>query len=270
MSNSMDQATTAEKPLDKRIQLIWGQKPDRQSLELLVTPTGKAQPDLGQMRDKIRVMPGQQVIKHNHYNDDQFYRHDANKGILTNVYGQRLIRVSEDFLVAILGGLEDELGDAAGEVMYKVGYEWGMEDMKSFTKRVQAEFELELSKMGMGLLMETWWWPLQIEGWGGWHYDLRQGKQGLIFIDLYESAVAKSVGDIGKVVCYFYAGMFAAVFSVLAKRHLACIEIQCYGMGEDYCKFLISTEKRVNAAAFWRSEGATSSDIMKKVAEMAQ
>jgi predicted hydrocarbon binding protein len=266
MSNTTAVAT--EKPLDKRIQLIWGQKGDRKALDLLVTPTGAKQPDLGMPREKIRVAFGQQVFKHNHYYDDQFYRHDAQKGVLTNVYGQRLIRVSEDFLVAVLGGLEDELGDAAGEVMYKVGYEWGMEDMKSFTSRVQAEFELEMNKMSMGLLMETWWWPLQIEGWGGWHYDLRQGKQGLIFIDLFESAVAQSVGDIGKVVCHFYAGMFAAVFTTLAKRQLAAIEIQCYGMGEDFCKFLISTDKRVNAAAFWRSEGATSKDIMKKISEM--
>jgi hypothetical protein len=36
-------------------------------------------------------------------------------------------------------------------------------------------------------------------------------------------------------------------------------------MGEDYCKFLISTSKRVNAAAFWRNEGATTKDILKKL-----
>ncbi|MBL8794014.1 MAG: 4-vinyl reductase, partial [Planctomycetia bacterium] len=65
-----------------------------------------------------------------------------------------------------------------------------------------------------------------------------------------------------------YAGMFASVFSVLAKRQLACIEIQCYSMGEDYCRFLISTDKRVNAAAFWRNEGATSKDIMHKLANV--
>jgi hypothetical protein len=71
------------------------------------------------------------------------------------------------------------------------------------------------------------------------------------------------------VVCYFYAGLFAAVFSVLAKRRLAAIEIQCYAMGEDFCKFLVATDKRVNAAAFWKNEGATAKDIMKKVAELS-
>jgi uncharacterized protein len=254
-----------EKPTDPRLAIIWGKGPDTQQLSLLRTRRADQEKGVGQLADKIRINTGEQVYKHNHYTDDQFFRHNPAKGVLTNAYGQRLLRVSEDFVVAVLGGLEDELGDAAGEVMYKCGYEWGMEDMSSFTPRMQAEFEMAMSKLSMGLLLETWWWPLQIEGWGAWNYDLRQGKQGLIFIDLYESAVAQSLGNVGKVVCYFYAGLFAAVFSVLARRNLSGIEIQCYSMGEDHCKFLIATEKRVNAAAFWRQEGATFKDITRKL-----
>lgn len=248
---------------DKRIALIWSEGASEQGLTLL----RDAGDGNGASRDRMQVVLGPQPIKHNHYTDDQFFRHDPRTGVVRNVYGQRLVRVSEDFLVALLGALEDEVGDAAGEIMYRCGYEWGMEDMLSFSRRVQAEFATDLAKMGTGFLLETWWWPLTIEGWGTWHYDFRQAKQGLLFVDLYESAVAQSLGDVGKVVCYFYAGLFAAVFGVLARRTLACIEIQCYSMGEDYCKFLIATDKRVNAAAFWRSEGATSKDIMKKLAD---
>jgi predicted hydrocarbon binding protein len=221
-----------------------------------------------EIRDTIQVVPGPQPVRHNHYYDERFYHQDRASGVLRNVYGQRVVRVTEDFILGLLAGLEEEVGEAAGEIMYKAGYQWGLEDMKSFVPRVQQEFEVQFSKMGMGMMLETWWWPLQIEGWGGWRYDFRQGKQGLIFIDLYESAVAQSMGNVGKVMCYFYAGLFAAVFSLLSKKELACIEIQCYSMGEDFCKFLISTNKRVNAAAFWRSEGATSADIMKKVKDV--
>ncbi len=222
----------------------------------------------GELREGIDVVTGPQPVRHNYYFDERFFQHDHKSGIVRNIYGQRVIRVTEDFIVGLLGGLEEEVGDAAGEIMYKAGYQWGLEDMKSFVPRVQQEFEVQFAKMGMGMMLETWWWPLQIEGWGSWRYDFRQGKQGLIFIDLFESAVAQSLGNVGKVVCYFYAGLFAAVFTLLSKKELACIEIQCYSMGEDFCKFLISTSKRVNAAAFWRSEGATSADIMKKVKDV--
>ncbi|MGF1583012.1 MAG: V4R domain-containing protein [Gemmataceae bacterium] len=256
---------TATQPTDPRLQQIWEQQPNKESVTLLRTQAANGQ----EGANGVKVVFGQQPIKHNHYTDEEFFRHDPTTGTLRNVYGQRMIRVSEDFMVGMLGGLEEEVGDAAGEIMYKCGYEWGLEDMKSFSSRVQAQFNMAMNKMATGALLETWWWPLQIEGWGGWSYDFRQGKQGLIFIDLYESAMAQSLGDIGKVVCYFYAGLFSAVFSVLARRELSCIEIQCYSMGEDYCKFLISTSKRVNAAAFWRNEGATSQDIMKKLKEVS-
>lgn len=220
-----------------------------------------------QIRDRVRVIDGPQPYVHNHYYQDRFFLREPDKGIVRNVHGQRVLYVTEDFVTGLLAGLEDEVGDAAGEIMYRCGYQWGVEDMKSFTARIQAEYEVHFSKLWMGMMLETWWWPLQIEGWGGWRFDFRQGKQGLIFIDLFESAVAKTVGNIGKVMCYFYAGLFAATFSVLSKKELACIEIQCYSMGEDHCKFLVSTNKRVNAAAFWRNEGATSKDIVKKVIE---
>jgi predicted hydrocarbon binding protein len=238
-------------------------KPD-QSVEAIKSTLRTPLAD-DQARDRIRVLSGPQPYKHNHYTHDQFFRHDAASGSVTNVYGQRCLRVTEDFVHGLLGGLEEEVGDAAGEIMYKCGYQWGLADMKSFSARAAQEFEIQFSKMGMGMMLETWWWPLTVEGWGTWRYDFREAKQGLIFIDVWESAVAQSVGDVGKVMCYFYAGLFASVFTTLTKRELASIEIQCYSMGEDYCKFLVSTAKRVNAASFWRNEGATSKDILKKL-----
>lgn len=222
-----------------------------------------------QIRDRVRIVNGPQPYLHNHFHDERFFLRDRARGTVKNVYGQRILYVTEEFVTGLMAGLEQEVGDAAGEIMYRCGYHWGLQDMKSFTARAQAEYEVQFNKLWMGMMLESWWWPLQIEGWGTWRYDFRQGKQGLIFIDLFESAVAKSIGDVGKVMCYFYAGLFAAVFTVLSKRELSCIEIQCYSMGEDHCKFLVATNKRVNAAAFWRNEGATSKDIMTRVSEVS-
>ena len=253
-------ASRPDESFEKTLQLIWNGETNDNSLALIKTPAAT-----GEVRNRISVNFGPQPYKHNYYPPNKFYEHDAEHGTVRNVYGQRVIRVAEDFVVGVLGALEDEVGDAAGEIMYRCGYEWGLEDMKSFAARVQPEFGVALSKMNTGMLLETWWWPLTIEGWGTWAYDLRQAKQGLIFINLWESAVAQPIGNVGKMVCYFYAGLFAAVFSTLARKSLACIEIQCYAMGEDNCKFLISTHKRVNVAAFWKNEGATIKDIMKKI-----
>ena len=253
-----------DKPSVKTLQMIWKEGPDWKAVELLKRPNAS-----GQLKSAIQVVPGVQPYEHNYYTKENFFRHDTERGVLKNVYGQRCMHVSEDFMIAMLGSLEDEVGQAgATEIMYKCGYQWGLEDMRSFTGRAQAEFEVELEKMRVGFMLEEWWWPLTITGWGTWRYDFRQKEKGLLYVELYESAVAKSIGDIGAAVCYFYAGMFAAVFSVLARRNLSSVEMQCYSMGEDFCKFVISDFDKVDAAGFWRSQGATSKDIMKKLTVM--
>jgi uncharacterized protein len=115
------------------------------------------------------------------------------------------------------------------------------------------------------MVLEQWWWPLQSMGWGSWSADMTHKEEGLIYVDLFDSAIAKSVGNIGRVVCHYYAGMFAAAFSHLAARELSGIEIQCYSMGESFCKFLIGSAKRINAAQFWVSEGARASEIIARL-----
>ncbi|MGB1276258.1 MAG: V4R domain-containing protein, partial [Nannocystaceae bacterium] len=82
---------------------------------------------------------------------------------------------------------------------------------------------------------------------------------------LYDSAVAQSIGNIGKVACHYYAGLFSAIFGFLAKRELSAIEIQCYSMGEDFCKFVIGSSKRINAAQFWVQEGARAQEVIARL-----
>ncbi|QDV04611.1 V4R domain protein [Planctomycetes bacterium Poly30] len=229
----------------------------------------KSQAADGVTRDHVRCVEGEQPFVHNYFIKDRFFEHDRQEGVLVDRYGKRILRVSEDFIVGMAKGLEAEVGEqSAGDVMYKAGYRWGMKDQRFLDKRMTHEFECDFSKMGIGFVLESWWWPYTMGGWGTWRYDFTQGKQGLIFVDLYESAVAKSLGDIGKVACHFYAGLFGATFAGLAKRDLGSIEIQCYGMGDDFCRFLIASPKRVDAAAFWRNEGATSKDIQRKVKDV--
>lgn len=266
MSTKTDDYTAPiDRPSEQTLQLLWKERADLRSVSFL-RRTGVTD---GTMSKAISVVEGAQPYKHNHYHDSEFFRPDLDRGTLTNPYGQRVMRVSEDFMVAILGSLEDEVGQSgAREIMYKCGYQWGIQDMRRFLPRMQAEFEAELDRMRVDFLMESWWWPLTIMGWGTWRYDFTQRDKGLLYVELHESAVAKSVGDIGSVVCYFYAGLFGAVFSTLAKRALGCVEMQCYATGEDHCRFVVADYERVNAAAFWRSEGASARDIVKKLSEM--
>ncbi|MEL6543549.1 MAG: V4R domain-containing protein [Myxococcota bacterium] len=209
-------------------------------------------------------MSSQTHTLHNYYEPEKFLQTEAS-GRLVNRYRQRAMLVTEDFIVGFQVALEEEVGDAAGEIMYRCGYEWGKQDVVGFEQRFTQEFGVPPADMIFGMVLETWWWPLQVAGWGKWRYDLSHREEGLIFVDIWDSAVARSIGNVGHVVCHYYAGMFASVFGHFANRELSGIEIQCYSMGEDYCKFLIGSAKRINAAQFWVREGASTSEILTKL-----
>ncbi len=204
---------------------------------------------------------------HPYYATEDYLARDRDAGIVRQKNGARGLHVTEDFIVGMQQGLEEEVGDAAGMVMYRAGYEWGLQDMKFFEERFEREFggRTKINEANIMFVLESWWWPLTAEGWGTWTIDFSSRKQGLIFVDIFDSAVAKSIGNIGKPVCHLYAGCLAGVFTYFSRHELSGIEIQCYAMGEDYCKFLIGSDKKINAASFWVQEGAGADDIMSKL-----
>ncbi len=213
----------------------------------------------------MSVTIGQQPIKHNIYTMEDFFRFDAAKGTVFTRNAQRTFHVSEDFIIGLQAGLEQEVGDASAVVLYKCGFQWGLADMRRFESTMSREYGQDIQSANINFMMETWWWPLQTMGWGSWELDLSKGEQGIVVVNMYDSIVAKSLGEVGKPVCYLYAGMFAGVLTHLSRRPLSGIEIQCYAMGATYCRFVIGAEKRINAVEFWLEEGATASDVIAKL-----
>lgn len=205
--------------------------------------------------------------KHNHYGFQDFFSFKPETGSITDWNESRNIMTSEDFIIGLVEGLEEEVGSASAVVMYAIGSEWGTKDAEFFKQWFEKEYEREIRQSNLMFLLETWWWPFTSQGWGRWEVDLSDRKHGFMFINLFDSAVARTLGDVGKPVCYIYAGLFAGFFTSLVKKELNCIELQCYSMGETYCKFLLGNKDRIDAASFWQNEGATARDIQKRLQE---
>jgi predicted hydrocarbon binding protein len=207
------------------------------------------------------------AIRHNVYDPEDFFTRDERTGELRRRDGQRVVTISEDFVAAVMAGTAKEVGDeAARAILYHSGFKWAVADMKAFQPNIEKEFgNVPLNQMHLDFVLETWWWPLATEGWGGWKFDFEHRKAGLIFVELRDSVVAKSLERVGKPVCYWYAGLFAGLYSYLSRRELSAIEIQCYASGFDVCKFMIGMESKVNSAAFWVAEGASADDILTKL-----
>ncbi|MBW4663053.1 MAG: 4-vinyl reductase [Chroococcus sp. CMT-3BRIN-NPC107] len=198
-----------------------------------------------------------------HYSFTDYFHFDRERGIVTDWNESRNTFASEDFIIGLIEGLEEEVGSASAVVMYNIGYQWGMRDAKFFQQWFEQEYKKNIREVNSVFMLEAWWWPFAAQGWGNWEVDMSEHKNGFMFVNIFDSAVARTLGDVGKPVCHIYAGLFAGFFSDIVKKSLSCIEIQCYSMGETYCKFLLSSKDRVDAANFWHNEGATARDIEK-------
>jgi len=203
--------------------------------------------------------------RHAHYSFEDFFYFDNNNGSITDWNKERNILVSEDFIIGLIQGLEEEVGSAASVVMYNIGKEWGERDALFFQNWFTKEYGYTLDNLNFLYVLEAWWWPFTTQGWGNWEVDLSEQKNGFMFVNIFDSAVARTLGDVGKPVCHIYAGLLAGFFSNLVKKDLNCIEIQCYAMGETYCKFLLGKQDRIDAATFWQNEGASVKDIEKRL-----
>ncbi|WP_448513852.1 V4R domain-containing protein [Parathermosynechococcus lividus] len=205
--------------------------------------------------------------RHHHYALWDFFQFDSDRGTYTDWNNARNLLVTEDFIIGLIEGLEEEVGPASSVVMYKIGEEWGRRDARFFQEWFPKEYGYEqgLKQMRLPYVLEAWWWPCTTQGWGNWEVDLSEQKHGFMFINIFDSVVARTLGDVGRPVCHLYAGLFAGFFSGLIQKDLSCIEIQCYAMGETYCKFLLGKQDRIDAAAFWQNEGASARDIEKRL-----
>ncbi len=205
--------------------------------------------------------------RHNYYDPEDFFNKNPETGEIRRRDGERVVAVSEDFVAALLAGTAQEVGEeAARAILYQTGYRWALKDMKTFQSNIEKEFgNTKLTDMHLSFVLETWWWPLTTQGWGDWNYDFSMKSQGIVTIDLFDSVIAKSLEQLGKPVCYWYAGLFSGLITHLSRRELNCIEIQCYASGHDVCRFMVGQDKRINAAAFWVEEGATANEVLNKL-----
>ena len=199
-----------------------------------------------------------------HYSRAKFFNFDMEQGKIEDYHHQRNLLVGEDFIVSLLKGLEHEVGEAAGWLCYQIGYDWGRQDAVLFESWFKEFHNLTIETTNLAFALETWWWPFTAQGWGKWSPNLSGRESGFFYIDLYDSAVAKSLGYVGKPVCHLYSGLLAGFFSVAFKQNLCSTEIQCYAMGNDFCRFLVGSEDRIQAAEFWITTGANATEIAER------
>lgn len=204
--------------------------------------------------------------KRNHYDLNSFFRWDLARGTVTDWNGAVNFFASEDLITAFMDGLAEEVGDAAPVVLYQMGRQWGELDGQAFAGWFSEEFQRPLRQTNLLFLLETWWWPFTAQGWGRWEIDLSLQKQGFLLLNIFDSAIARTLGVVGKPVCHLYAGLFAGFLSYLVQQTLECAEIQCYSLGATYCRFVVGKAAAIQPVYGWVNQGLGVRDIEKRLA----
>jgi uncharacterized protein len=184
------------------------------------------------------------------------------------------LRVSDDFLAALDQSLEHEMADAVERLLVETGRRWGVADMQAFLARAPQLLGAPPESVHIGALLQTWWWPRTTGGWGAASFDFRRAAQRLLVVELRNSAEARASrerprteGSSPRPVCHLYAGYFAGGLGTLAKRDLACIELQCHAAGAESCQFLLSTAAHIQQARQWRDSGESAVAVVRKLTE---
>jgi predicted hydrocarbon binding protein len=146
---------------------------------------------------------------------------DLASGILRRTDGRRAAALSIDFVQQLHFTLVDQFGDAAQDVLYRSGYEWGLESMLQLTAKMRIERSSTPWQRDSSQLFRTWWEPLQEDGWGAAAFDVSKAGRGIVQVVLQHSVIAAALEGTDQPVCHFYAGLFGGALSFFerAERH---------------------------------------------------
>ncbi|NJN75468.1 MAG: 4-vinyl reductase [Synechococcaceae cyanobacterium RL_1_2] len=205
-------------------------------------------------------------LKGNYYSPDAYLMGDVETGLLENRQGARLIAMPEAFVQGLYIGLNQELGQAAGVVLFRCGYRWGKHFYRRFIEEVSTYYNIPVNKMEMTLFLQCFKECWKTHGWGYLELNFDYYQHGFIVANIKNSAFAQSsMGKGEEPQCFTEAGILSSFFSQLTGKELHCVQTECQTMGAESNYFVIGLEKRVQKAEAWREEGQDHRTIMDRL-----
>ena len=133
---------------------------------------------------------------------------DLAHGSLRRANGARLAVVPADFLLSLHLHLFEHFADTSQDVLYRSGYEQGLQDMVRLGQELREKFgrgSFDLWQMDAKFILGAWWEPLEQAGWGRCDFDLAALSRGIAFVNLADSPIAAALGSTEHPICHFFA-----------------------------------------------------------------
>ena len=180
---------------------------------------------------------------------------------------RRLAALGVDAIHALHFALIEQLGDAASDVLYRTGYEWGLQDMVRFSQQLHQDVgrSMDLWQMDVKFILDAWWATFVAEGWGPATFDCSSMARSVAFAELHESAVVPAFAGSDQPVCHLYAGLYAGALSFFERTECHAVELQCAAAGATACIFAIARGADIDAAETWRQQGMPTAEIVRRL-----
>ncbi len=198
-----------------------------------------------------------------------FIRPEPAEGALRLVDGQRIAVLPGGFFPQLSAGLDQSSGDRVRHAVYKLGYEWALQDMVLLSRQLAAEFgagaNLDLWQMDVKFVLDRWWAPLNAAGWGSWSLDLSSRTRRFSFVELHHSLVAEHSPGATQPTCQLYAGLFAGALSFFDRIESHAVEFQCASLGASSCRFVVGPGPQVDEVESWRHQEVAPDEIRRRL-----
>ena len=176
--------------------------------------------------------------------------------------------LSLEFVQALHLAIIEQFGEYAQDVLYRSGYEWGLQEMIRLNQQLREDLggNFDLWQAEAKFILEAWWEPLVEAGWGRCAFDLAKIARGIVWVELRGSVVAAAFPGSDDPVCHIYAGMFGGALSFFERSERHAVEIECAGARAALCRFLIAGGAEIDRAETWRQQGTAPAEIAQRLA----
>lgn len=209
----------------------------------------------------------EKALKGNYFAPSAYVQGDFELGLLETRLGSRLIALPEVLLQGIYAGLEEEIGQATGVVLYNCGRWWGKSFYRRFIQEVSEYYEMPLAQMEMAQFLSCLKQCWKTHGWGVINFNFDYYSQGFIVVNTVNSPFAEAAPQGKGFACQPEAGILTSFFSQLTGENLGCIQLSCESMGAESNYFVIGLDERVKLAKTLSEEGHDYSTILDRLLE---
>ncbi|MGD1918880.1 MAG: V4R domain-containing protein [Pleurocapsa sp.] len=201
----------------------------------------------------------------NYFASSAYVQGDFEFGLIENRQGSRLIALPEVLLQAINVSLKEEVGSAAGIVLFNCGRWWGKSFYRRFNEELSEYYGKPIAQMEMVELLQSLKQCWKTHGWGILNLEMDYYQQGFLIITVENSAFAETANVENQPQCFLEAGIFSAFFSGLTGRNLHCVQTSCESMGAESNRFVVGILNRLKPVESWLEENQDHETIMKRL-----